>query len=112
MELDGQFWALQQRVVSYFAVNYGLERINTEMAAWMRADEDGDGSKATPPYIAMGGPHSILWNRTFGQEVFKTQYERYHACSMVKDVLSKLGAKRLVIGHTPQVMTAAFGQPG
>lgn len=74
-----------------------------EMAAWMRADEDGDGSKATPPYIAMGGPHSILWNRTFGQEVFKTQYERYHACSTVKDVLSKLGAKRLVVGHTPQL---------
>lgn len=84
-------------------LNYGLERINMEMAAWMRAEDDVEGGKATPPYIAMGGPQSILWNRTFGQEVFKTQYERYHACSMVKNVLSKLGAKQLVVGHTPQL---------
>lgn len=84
-------------------LNYGLERINMEMAAWMRGDEDASGGKATPPYIAMGGPHSIMWNRTLGQEVFKTQYERYHACSMAKSVLCKLGAKRLVVGHTPQM---------
>eukprot|EP00803_Ostreobium_quekettii_P004169 evm.model.scf_1272.5 EVM.evm.TU.scf_1272.5 scf_1272:24789-27888(-) len=84
-------------------LDYGLEKINAEMAAWMRGDEHEDGKKITPPYIAMGGPQSILWNRTLGQEVFNTQYERYHACSMAKTVLSKLDAKRLVVGHTPQM---------
>lgn len=83
-------------------VNYGLERINAEMAAWMRGDVMGSG-RATPPYIAMGGPNSILWNRTLAQEQFPTPYARYYACSLVKSVLKKVNAKRLVVGHTPQV---------
>eukprot|EP00210_Caulerpa_lentillifera_P002342 g2247.t1 len=84
-------------------VNYGLERINQEMSAWMKGDITPTGSKSTPPYIAMGGPNSILWNRTLGQERFDTSYDKYYACSMVKSVLKKVKAKRLVLGHTPQI---------
>lgn len=40
-------------------VQYGLERINAEVAAWMRGDRLIDGSRAPPPFLAMGwGPHS------------------------------------------------------
>lgn len=84
-------------------VNYGLERINAEMAAWMRGDVTDIG-KATPPYIAMGGPNSILWNRTLAQEQYSIPSEKIHACSLAKSVLKKLKAKRLVVGHTPQVL--------
>eukprot|EP00210_Caulerpa_lentillifera_P000493 g476.t1 len=84
-------------------VNYGLERVNAEMSAWMRGEITSSGSKATPPYIAMGGSNSILWNRTLAQERFNTPYERYYACSLVKSVLKKLKLKRIVLGHTPQL---------
>ena len=41
-------------------VQYGLERINAEVAAWMRGDRLIDGSRAPPPFLAMGcGPHSM-----------------------------------------------------
>ena len=83
-------------------INYGLERINAEMAAWMRGDVTEEG-RATPPYIAMGGPNSILWNRTLAQEHFPTPYDKMYACSLVKSVLKKVKANRLVVGHTPQV---------
>ncbi|GMH33894.1 hypothetical protein BSKO_01728 [Bryopsis sp. KO-2023] len=84
-------------------VEYGLEKINAEMAAWMRGEVNDDGSKATPPYIAMGGANSILWNRTLAQEKFKSAYDKYFACSLLKTSLGKLGKKRLVVGHTPQI---------
>ncbi len=35
-------------------VQYGLERINAEVAAWMRGDRLSDGSRAPPPFLAMG----------------------------------------------------------
>ena len=33
---------------------YGIEKINAEVAAWMRADEVDDGSHALPPFVALG----------------------------------------------------------
>lgn len=84
-------------------VEYGIERINAEMASWMRGEVNEDGSKATPPYIAMGGTNSILWNRTLAQEKFKTAYDKYLACSQLKRCMAMLGKKRLVVGHTPQM---------
>lgn len=35
-------------------MNYGLEKLNAEVAAWMRADKTADGGKAVPPFLAMG----------------------------------------------------------
>jgi hypothetical protein len=35
-------------------VEYGIERINAEVAAWMRGDQHLDGSLAPPPFIALG----------------------------------------------------------
>ncbi len=36
------------------AVEYGIERLNSEVAAWMRGDDIADGNKAHPPFLAMG----------------------------------------------------------
>lgn len=41
---------------------YGVERINAEVAAWMRADETESGGFAPPPFIAMGCASPFQWN--------------------------------------------------
>lgn len=35
-------------------VEYGVEKINEEVAAWMRGDELEDGTHAPPPFQALG----------------------------------------------------------
>ena len=44
-------------------VKYGLEKLNADVAAWMRGDCTCDGSHAAPPYLAMGDASSVMWNR-------------------------------------------------
>lgn len=87
-------------------VNYGLEKLNTEVAAWMRADSTAEGGKAAPPFLAMGDSNSVFWNRTLSKEVFPSPYERFRACAALQQALAKIGAKRLVVGHTPQLSGA------
>lgn len=86
------------------AVAYGVERMNGEVAAWMRRDkvEDGNGF-ASPPFPAMGDGHSVMWNRSLSKEFYSNPSDRYHACNNVTQALRKIGAKRLVVGHTPQM---------
>lgn len=85
-------------------VNYGLERMNTEVASWMRRDklveEEG---YATPPFLAMGDGNSVMWNRSLSRESYANPIDRFHACNMVTQALARIGAKRLVVGHTPQM---------
>lgn len=85
-------------------VNYGLERMNSEVAAWMRRDKlpDDDGY-ATPPFLAMGDGNSVMWNRQLSRESYANPIDRFHACNMVAQALARVGAKRLVVGHTPQM---------
>lgn len=35
-------------------VQYGIEKINAEVAAWMRGDATEEGGRAPPPFIALG----------------------------------------------------------
>lgn len=44
-----------------------------------------------------------MWNRTLSKERFPTAYERFHACNALNQALAKVNAKRLVVGHTPQL---------
>lgn len=85
-------------------VSYGVERLNAEVAAWMRGDDspDNDG-KVAPPFLAMGDSNSVMWNRSLSKEQFASPYHRYRACTMLKQALASLNAKRLVVGHTPQM---------
>lgn len=85
------------------AVEYGLERLNREVSAWMRGDRGADGSRAAPPFLAMGNAQSVMWNRIFGKEKFQNTFDRYHMCSQLTQSLLKCGAKRMVVGHTPQM---------
>lgn len=69
-------------------VNYGLDRMDGEVRAWLR----GQGS---PPAVVVSedGP---VWTRLYSAQPGKRE------CDELSRVLSRLGAKRMVMGHTPQ----------
>ncbi|CAL5219968.1 g1905 [Coccomyxa viridis] len=87
-------------------VKYGLEKMNEEVAAWMLGLITEDGTKSRPPFLAMGSSQSVMWNRDFGQERFKNLQQRWKACMDVEGMLKLLGARQLIIGHTPQTIGA------
>ena len=91
------------RGASGYAVKYGLEKLNEEVSAWMMGLITEDGTKSRPPFLAMGSSNSVMWNRDFGQERFKSFQQRWKACTDVEGMLKLLGARQLIIGHTPQV---------
>ncbi|MDB4990455.1 MAG: hypothetical protein JWN04_5633 [Myxococcaceae bacterium] len=70
-------------------VSYGLARINEEVRAWMR------GERAEPPAIVVAedGP---IWTRAYSLD---TQADD---CALLRQALSMLSAKRMVVGHTVQ----------
>jgi len=41
--------------------------------------------------------------RSLSKEFYTSAADRYHACNNVTQALRKVGAKRLVVGHTPQM---------
>ena len=84
---------------------YGIERMNAEVAAWMRRDETADGF-ASPPFLAMGDGRSVMWNRQLSVEKWPNPLDRLHASALVGQALRDVGAKRLVVGHTPQLRGA------
>lgn len=86
-------------------VKHGLQRLNGEVAAWMRGTPSatGNGGKAAPPFLAMGDSSSVMWNRSLGREHFPTPIDRVHTCNALKQALASVGAERLVVGHTPQM---------
>jgi hypothetical protein len=70
-------------------VTYGLARMNDEVRAWML------GQRAEPPapVIAQDGP---IWTRAYSIESQPAD------CEQLGRALALLGAKRMVVGHTPQ----------
>ncbi|GBF98464.1 ser thr phosphatase [Raphidocelis subcapitata] len=86
-------------------VAYGIERMNAEVAAWMRRDRTPDGF-ASPPFLAMGDGKSVMWNRQLSVEKWNNPIDRFHAAAQVGQALREIGAKRLVVGHTPQMRGA------
>lgn len=92
------------------AVHYGLEKLNEEVSAWMMGLTCEDGTKSRPPFLAMGSSQSVMWNRDFGQERFQNLQQRWKACMDVEGMLKLLGARQLIIGHTPQVACHIYCQ--
>ena len=82
----------------YPTVNYGLERLNQEVSAWMRALDMPDGGKATPPFLAMGGANSVMWNRSLSREIYPSPHERFTACRALQQALAKVGGAEVVGG--------------
>lgn len=83
-------------------VKYGIQRINDEVARWMRGADCTDGSSPSPPFTAMGDSNSVMWNRTFGKERC-SPYDRMQMKMQLDATLNELGAKAMVVGHTPQM---------
>ncbi len=68
-------------------VDYGIERLNQESRAWIRAD------RRYPPDIllASDGP---VWSRHYSDE------PDVEDCRLLEGVLDSLNARRMVVGHT------------
>jgi hypothetical protein len=71
-------------------VTYGLARMNAEVRAWML------GERAAPPEIMMAvdGP---IWTRAYSLDTHE------EGCELLMQALDQLGARRMVVGHTPQL---------
>ncbi len=79
-------------------LRYGLARLNAELSAWMR------GSGGLTPMLS--GDDAPYWDRTYGQAVTPAD------CRVLDDILARLSAKRLVVGHTPQKGGISFACSG
>jgi hypothetical protein len=69
-------------------VEYGLGRMNDEVSAWMKGER--------PLPTALQGDDAPFWVREYGEQVTGPD------CEALASVLTQVGAKRLVVGHTPQ----------
>lgn len=69
-------------------VKYGVARFNAEVSAWMR------GERAAPALAQVDdGP---VWARTFSEDEVDAS-----ECALLAEALGALGARRMVVGHTP-----------
>jgi hypothetical protein len=71
-------------------VGYGLPRMNDEVQRWMR------GELFELPAI-VNAADGLLWTRLYSASTDE------RACEQLAQVLKVLGAKRMVVGHTPQL---------
>jgi len=72
-------------------VDYGLQRLNAELRAWMK------GEGPVPDWTQE--KNSVVWMRHYSDEVDDED------CKLLAEVLDRLGAKRMIVGHTVQEET-------
>ncbi|CAK8537860.1 unnamed protein product [Lathyrus sativus] len=85
-------------------VTYGLERMNKEVSEWMRNPSKNDGTFQFPS-IATRGYDSVVWNRLYSSDSPDLMdYEANQVCSVLEETLQAVGAKAMVVGHTPQTI--------
>lgn len=65
---------------------YGIERINEEVRAWLRG--------AAPAPASSRGADSPIWTRLYSRDPDE------QACASLGDALQRLGARRMIVGHT------------
>ena len=75
-------------------VDYGFERLNSEVSSWMA------GKTAQPPKHVLE-EKGVVWTREYGGADAGVTAEAA-ACRRLSNALEAAGAKRLVVGHTPQ----------
>lgn len=71
-------------------VDYGIDRLNRESKEWML----GHAQRPPEPLLDPEGP---LWTRLYGPSVLDAE-----ACKVLGETLTRLGAERMVVGHTVQ----------
>jgi hypothetical protein len=79
-------------------VDYGIDRMNAEISAWMR----GEAALSQ----ALAAEDSPFWIRDYGDDVSEA------SCAALDLVLKRLSAARLVVGHTPQKHGISFACDG
>lgn len=83
-------------------VGYGIERMNREVSTWMRGEHERD---TTPsfPFIATRGYDSVVWSRLYSRDTSDlVDYQISQIHRILEDTLQAVGAKAMVVGHTPQ----------
>ncbi|CAF2315449.1 unnamed protein product [Brassica rapa] len=84
-------------------VAYGVERINREVSTWMKSSSDEEDSPEMP-FIATRGYDSVVWSRLYSRETSDlNEYQIEQASKILRDSLEAVGAKAMVVGHTPQL---------
>ncbi|PIQ23127.1 calcineurin [bacterium (Candidatus Blackallbacteria) CG17_big_fil_post_rev_8_21_14_2_50_48_46] len=80
-------------------VDYGLEKLNLEYQDWLR------GQTATLPEL-LSSDSSPIWSRVYSDPSLEPD------CARLSQTLTKLGAERMVVGHSvqPRVSSACNGQ--
>ena len=67
-------------------VDYGVERMNAEIRAWLRGE--------TPRPQWSRGSDSPVWSRHYSDDVDESD------SALLAEVLDRLGAERMIVGHT------------
>jgi len=67
-----------------------LDEVNEHARCWLDGQEGG----ADAPTVALAAEDSPVWTRVWGSDPVD--------CNKLADVLGKLGAKRMIVAHTPQ----------
>ncbi|XP_057789791.1 shewanella-like protein phosphatase 1 isoform X2 [Salvia miltiorrhiza] len=81
-------------------VEYGIERMNTEVSYWMKGLSMDD----HPPFIATRGYDSVVWSRLYSRDMSDLEdYQINQIQYILRDTLQAVGAKAMVVGHTPQI---------
>ncbi|KAG2267581.1 hypothetical protein Bca52824_062136 [Brassica carinata] len=84
-------------------VAYGVERINREVSTWMKSSSDEEDSPEMP-FIATRGYDSVVWSRLYSRETSDlNEYQIEQVSKILRDSLEAVGAKAMVVGHTPQL---------
>ncbi|KAF3454853.1 hypothetical protein FNV43_RR05301 [Rhamnella rubrinervis] len=83
---------------------YGIERLNREVSLWMRGQSERDDGPPIP-FIATRGYDSVVWNRLYSRDT--SDFEDYQVdqiYSILQETLQAVGARAMVVGHTPQTV--------
>lgn len=84
-------------------VSYGLERMNREVSAWMNGGHDRD-TIPSMPFIATKGYDSVVWSRLYSRDNSDlVDHEINQIHRILEETLQAVGAKAMVVGHTPQM---------
>ncbi|XP_073149897.1 shewanella-like protein phosphatase 1 [Henckelia pumila] len=83
-------------------VEYGIERMNREVSYWMKGLCSSDGDPQLP-FIATRGYDSVVWSRLYSRDTsYLDEYQINQIQSILRESLQAVGAKAMVVGHTPQ----------
>ncbi|KAL1522997.1 hypothetical protein AB1Y20_017960 [Prymnesium parvum] len=76
------------------ASHESIERLNAETREWLL------GRRPKPPAALLGGRQSPIWDRSLSMP--SDEEPSLPACAALHAALRRLGAARVVVGHTPQ----------